>query len=122
MSTECILVEIHGRVGVLRLNRPQVLNALDATLRKDLLKAAERCDADEQIGCIVIIGSDKAFAAGADIKEMAEKSYVDVFAMDYTAEYERLTRVRSRSSRRWPDLRSEVVATGNDVRPHRCRR
>ena len=94
MSTECILVEIHGRVGVLRLNRPQALNALDATLRKDLLKAAERCDADEQIGCIVIIGSDKAFAAGADIKEMAEKSYVDVFAMDYTAEYERLTRVR----------------------------
>jgi enoyl-CoA hydratase len=94
MSTETITVETCGRVGVVRLNRPQALNALNATLRSELLAAVEAFDADVGIGCIVITGSDKAFAAGADIKEMADRSYVDIFNADYAADYERLTRVR----------------------------
>ena len=94
MSTETITVERSGRVGVIRLNRPQALNALNATLKDELLAAAEAFDADAGIGCIVITGSDKAFAAGADIKEMADQSYIDVFGADYAADYERLTRIR----------------------------
>jgi enoyl-CoA hydratase len=94
MTTETIIVERHGRVGIARLNRPQALNALNATLRNELLGAVEAFDADADVGCILITGSDKAFAAGADIKEMADKSYIDIFRADYAADYERLTRVR----------------------------
>src|SRR5260221_1819670 len=94
MTTETIIVERHGRVGIVRLNRPQALNALNATLRNELLGAVEAFDADADVGCILITGSDKAFAAGADIKEMADKSYIDIFRADYAADYERLTRVR----------------------------
>jgi len=94
MSYEAIIVETHGRVGLIRLNRPQALNALNPTIRKELLAAAEAFDGDPAIGCIVITGSDKAFAAGADIKEMADRSYIDLFLSDYAAAYERLTRVR----------------------------
>ena len=94
MTTETIIVERRGRVGIVRLNRPQALNALNATLRNELLGAAEAFDADADVGCILITGSDKAFAAGADIKEMADKSYIDIFRADYAADYERLTRVR----------------------------
>jgi enoyl-CoA hydratase len=94
MTTETIIVERRGRVGILRLNRPQALNALNATLRNELLSAVEAFDADADVGCILITGSDKAFAAGADIKEMADKSYIDIFRADYAADYERLTRVR----------------------------
>src|SRR5258707_4112782 len=94
MTTETIIVERHGRVGIVRLNRPQALNALNATLRNELLSAVEAFDADADIGCILIAGSDKAFAAGADIKEMADKSYIDIFGADYAADYERLARVR----------------------------
>ena len=94
MSTQTIVVETRGRVGLIRLNRPQALNALNATLKDELLAAAEGFDADPGIGCIVLTGSDKAFAAGADIKEMAGKAYIDVFNADHAADYERLTRVR----------------------------
>jgi enoyl-CoA hydratase len=94
MSTQAIVVETRGRVGLIRLNRPQALNALNATLKDELLAAAEAFDADPDIGCIVLTGSDKAFAAGADIKEMAGKAYIDVFNADHTADYERLGRVR----------------------------
>jgi enoyl-CoA hydratase len=94
MSTETIIVEKKGRVGLIRLNRPQVLNALNVTLKNELLAAAEAFDAEAAIGCILIAGSDKAFAAGADIKEMADRSYVDIFTADYAADYERLVRVR----------------------------
>ena len=94
MTTETIIVERCGRVGIVRLNRPQALNALNATLRNELLGAVEAFDADADVGCILITGSDKAFAAGADIKEMADKSYIDIFRADYAADYERLTRVR----------------------------
>jgi enoyl-CoA hydratase len=94
MSTETIVVETSGRVGIIRFNRPQALNALNIALKSELLAAAEAFDADTGIGCIVITGSDKAFAAGADIKEMADQSYIDVLSADYAADYERLTRVR----------------------------
>jgi enoyl-CoA hydratase len=94
MREETIVVETHGRVGLIRLNRPQALNALNATLKEELLTAAERFDADPDVGCIVITGSEKAFAAGADIKEMANKTYMDVFGKDFAADYERLVRVR----------------------------
>jgi enoyl-CoA hydratase len=94
MTTETIIVERRGRVGIVRLNRPQALNALNATLRNELLSAVEALDADADVGCVLMTGSDKAFAAGADIKEMADKSYIDIFRADYAADYERLTRVR----------------------------
>jgi len=94
MSSETIIVERRGRVAIVRLNRPQALNALNVTLKNELLGAVEASDADAGVGCILITGSDKAFAAGADIKEMADKSYIDISRLDYAADYERLTRVR----------------------------
>jgi len=94
MSTQTIVVERRGRVGIVRLNRPQALNALNVTLKDELLSAVEAFDADADVGCILMTGSDKAFAAGADIKEMADQSYIDIFRADYTADYERLARVR----------------------------
>ena len=94
MSTETIIVERRGRVGIVRLNRPQALNALNATLKNELLGAVEALDADADVGCILLTGSDKAFAAGADIREMADKSYIDMSRADYAGDYERLTRVR----------------------------
>src|SRR5258706_2541215 len=94
MSTETIIVERRGRVGIVRLNRPQALNALSATLKNDLIGAVEAFDADADVGCILLTGSDKALAAGADIREMADKSYIDMSRADYAGDYERLTRVR----------------------------
>ena len=94
MNYETIITERRGRVGIIRLNRPLVLNALNGTLKNELLAAAEVFDADPGIGCILIAGSDKAFAAGADIKEMADRSYVDVSSADFAADYDRLTRLR----------------------------
>jgi enoyl-CoA hydratase len=94
VSTQAIIVETRGRVGVIRMNRPQALNALNAGLNGELLAAAEAFDADANIGCILITGSEKAFAAGADIKEMADRTYIDVLGADFAADWERLTRVR----------------------------
>src|SRR5262249_26526729 len=94
MSTQTIIVERRGRVGIVRLNRPQALNALNVTLKNELLGAVEALDADANVGCILMTGSDKAFAAGADIKEMADQTYIDIFRADYPADYERLARVR----------------------------
>jgi enoyl-CoA hydratase len=87
MSEQTILVERQGRVGVVRLNRPAALNALNSTLNAELARALAAFDADEGVGCILIAGSDKAFAAGADIKEMADKSAVDLAAADYAADW-----------------------------------
>jgi enoyl-CoA hydratase len=94
MSTQSTVVERRGRVGIVQLNRPHALNALNLSLKNELLDAVEAFDCDADVGCILIIGSDKAFAAGADIKEMADKTYIDIFRADYTADYERLARVR----------------------------
>ena len=94
MSTQNILVETKGRVGVIRFNRPQALNALNAALVAELNAAIDVFDADSNIGCIVITGSDKAFAAGADIKEMVDKSYIDVLLGDFAANQDRIARAR----------------------------
>jgi enoyl-CoA hydratase len=94
MSYETIQVETKGRVGIIRLNRPQALNALNAQMCADLTAALDGFEADANIGCIVITGSEKAFAAGADIKEMSGKTYMDMFADDFPARWERVARTR----------------------------
>ena len=94
MSYQTIIVETRGNVGIIRLNRPQALNALNAALGREVLTAAEAFEADAGIGCILLTGSDKAFAAGADIKEMAGMSYMDAFLGDFAAAWERFTRLR----------------------------
>jgi enoyl-CoA hydratase len=94
MSFQNILVETKGRVGVIRFNRPQALNALDATLVRELIEAIDAFEADTNIGCLLITGSDKAFAAGADIKEMADKTYYDVNMEDFGGDKDRIARCR----------------------------
>jgi enoyl-CoA hydratase len=95
MAYENILTETTGRVGVVTLNRPKQLNALNDALMNELGTALLAFDADENIGCIVIIGSEKAFAAGADIGAMAQWSYMDVYKTDYiTRNWETMRRVR----------------------------
>src|SRR5712671_6656354 len=94
MSYENIIVETRGKVGLVRLNRPQALNALNAALLGELGAAVDAFEADPAIGCIVIAGSDKAFAAGADIKEMATKSFMDAFMNDLAADWDRVARAR----------------------------
>ena len=71
-----ILTEVHDRVGLVRLNRPQAMNALNGTLMTELMQALEAFDVDERIGAMVITGNERAFAAGADINEMADASAV----------------------------------------------
>jgi len=94
-SYETILVEQKARVGVITLNRPKVLNALNQKLTGELLEAAEMFDRDPNIGCIVITGSDKAFAAGADITEMQDQTYTDMYANDWFSAWDRLVAVRT---------------------------
>jgi enoyl-CoA hydratase len=89
-----VLVETHGRVGLIRLNRPEALNALSSQLIADLNRALDTFEHDTGIGCIVITGSERAFAAGADIKEMADKSYMDAFLGDHLASWERVVTCR----------------------------
>ncbi len=86
MSYENILVETKGKVGIIRLNRPQALNALSSALLKELFEQIAAFEADAGISCIVLTGSEKAFAAGADIKEMADQTYMDVFMADFCAD------------------------------------
>ncbi|HEY1474775.1 MAG TPA: enoyl-CoA hydratase [Pseudolabrys sp.] len=94
MSYQNIIVETQGRVGIIRLNRPQVLNALNATLIKELIAAVDSFDADPNIGCILITGNDKAFAAGADIREMADKPYIDAYLKNFGANEDAIARAR----------------------------
>jgi len=95
MTFENILTETRGKVGLITLNRPKALNALSPALMRELAAAIDGYEADDDIGAIVITGSEKAFAAGADIKEMQTKSYMDVFKADFiTAEWERVSRCR----------------------------
>jgi len=91
---EHILVETKGRVGIIRLNRPQALNALNSALIGELSAAVDAFEADAAIGCILITGSEKAFAAGADIKEMADKSFTDVALGDFAASWDRVAHAR----------------------------
>ena len=83
MSHETIIVETRGRVGIILLNRPQALNALNSVLNAELAQAIAAFDADPGVGCMLLTGSERAFAAGADIKEMADKSTVDVLMGDF---------------------------------------
>jgi enoyl-CoA hydratase len=83
MTYQDIVVETRGRVGLIRLNRPQALNALNARVNDELGKAVQAFDADAGVSCMLIAGSEKAFAAGADIKEMAAMSAVSVFMSDF---------------------------------------
>lgn len=95
MSTEFILIETIGRVGLIRLNRPKQLNALNDKLMDELGAALLAFDADTAIGAIVITGSEKAFAAGADIGAMASWSYMDVYKTEYiTRNWETIRRIR----------------------------
>ena len=94
MAYQNILVERCGRVGVIRLNRPQALNALNKALIAELTQAIETFDVDEKIGCMLITGSDKAFAAGADIKEMADKSFIDAYLGDFVSNWNAAARAR----------------------------
>ena len=94
MAYETITVETRGKVGLLTLNRPKALNALNTTVLKEVVTALQHFDNDPKIGAIVLTGSDKAFAAGADIKEMQPKSYMDAFMEDFFAGWEAMSRIR----------------------------
>ena len=94
MAYETILVETRGKVGLITLNRPKALNALNTTVLKEMLDALQAYEADGSIGAIIVTGSEKAFAAGADIKEMQSKSYIDAFMEDFFGGWEAMTRIR----------------------------
>jgi len=94
MTYENILVETHDAVGLIRFNRPQALNALNAALIRELSEALTAFDQDPKIGAVVITGSEKAFAAGADIKEMATKSYMEAYLGDFIASWDRVAQQR----------------------------
>src|SRR5260370_36288850 len=85
MTHQHLIVETKGRVGVIRLNRPQALNALNTELMSELAAVIDAFEADAGIGCMVITGSDKAFAAGADINEVAAKAYMAAFMGNFAA-------------------------------------
>jgi len=94
MAYETILVEQHDRVGLIRLNRPKALNALNSQLMGELSVALDAFEADKGIGAIVITGSEKAFAAGADIKEMQPLTYPSTYIDDFITSWERVSRAR----------------------------
>ncbi|MFZ5512185.1 MAG: enoyl-CoA hydratase [Pseudomonadota bacterium] len=90
-----VLLELRGPVALITLNRPEALNALNNQLMDELTAVLDRCEADEAIGCMVLTGSGRAFAAGADIKEMANKTYVAAYSEDFiTRNWERVVRCR----------------------------
>jgi enoyl-CoA hydratase len=89
-----IIVETKGRVGIIRFNRPQQLNALNAVLVEELIAAVAAFEADSNVGCILITGSEKAFAAGADIKEMVNKEHMDAFLNNFGANKDAIARAR----------------------------
>jgi len=89
-----ILVEAKGRVGIIRLNRPNALNALNTALKVEFGEAMKAFDQDDGIGCIIVTGSDKAFAAGADIKEMADKTYNEALMDNFAADWNEAARSR----------------------------
>jgi enoyl-CoA hydratase len=94
MTYENIVVETKGRVGIIRLNRPQALNALNKALIAELTQAIEAFDGDEKIRCMLIAGSDKAFAAGADIKEMADKPFIEAYLGDFVSNWDAVAHAR----------------------------
>ncbi len=100
MSYQTLLVETADGVTLIRLNRPEALNALNSQLLDDLAQALDAAEADESVGCVVLTGSERAFAAGADIKEMSDKSYAQMFATDFF----------TKGSRRIEQFRKPIIA------------
>jgi enoyl-CoA hydratase len=94
MAYENIIVESKGRVGIIRLNRPNALNALNRALIAELTQAINGFEKDDGVGCVLITGSDKAFAAGADIKEMADKTFIEAYGGNFAADWDSATRAR----------------------------
>ena len=94
MAYELILTETHGRVGLITLNRPQALNALNNQLMRELMDALESFDKNDGVGAMVITGNEKAFAAGADIREMADKSIEQMMDRDHVAVFGRIRTIR----------------------------
>ncbi|MCG2621263.1 enoyl-CoA hydratase [Arthrobacter sp. I2-34] len=92
---ETILVKQEGRVGIITLNRPEALNALNVRLGTEVLAAARAFDTDPGIGAIILTGSERAFAAGADIKEMAPRGFADMYVEDFFSGWDELARVRT---------------------------
>ena len=90
-----IITETRGRVAIITLNRPEALNALNSQTMVEVTEAVAQFDADDSIGAIVLTGSQKAFAAGADIKEMQEQSATDMYRVDFFAQWDALTRART---------------------------
>ena len=94
MTYTCILTEIHGRVGLVTLNRPQAMNALNYTILVELMDALVAYDSDEAVGAMVITGSERTFAAGADIKEMVEASPVDMLERSIIPLFDRMRTIK----------------------------
>jgi enoyl-CoA hydratase len=93
-SYSTILVEISEQVGLVRLNRPQAMNALNRTLSRELMDALQALDSDAQVGALVVTGNERVFAAGADIKEMADASAVDMLLRDTVSQLDRIRQVK----------------------------
>ncbi|MFM2410609.1 MAG: hypothetical protein RL481_1437 [Pseudomonadota bacterium] len=94
MSYETILVETHGAVTLITLNRPQALNALNSQVLDELIAAFAQFDSDDSQRCAVLTGSEKAFAAGADIKEMSSQSFADMYGSNFFAGYDHVVATR----------------------------
>lgn len=94
MAYETVLTETRGKVGIATLNRPKALNALNSQIMVELIAALKDFDANPAIGCMIVTGSEKAFAAGADIKEMQSKTYVDAYLEDMFSGWAELARIR----------------------------
>src|SRR5215210_2972974 len=103
MAFETILVETRGKVGLITLNRPQALNALNAMLMSEVNRALDGFEIDANVGCVVITGSEKAFAAGADIKEMQHLSFPKTYVDDFITSWDRI------ASRRKPIVAAVAV-------------
>ncbi len=94
MAYENLIVETRGKVGLITLNRPKALNALNDALITELAQAIDALEADDGVGCIVLTGSEKAFAAGADIKEMKDKTFIDAFSSNFIESWQRVGTAR----------------------------
>lgn len=94
MAYTVIQTEVHDRVGLIRINRPKTLNALNSTVMRELVQALEAFDADSAIGAMVITGDERAFAAGADIKEMVDASAVDMLLADNIGTWDRIRNIK----------------------------
>jgi enoyl-CoA hydratase len=94
MTYSTVLTEIRGRVGIVTLNRPEAMNAFNATLTRELMDALDEFDKNEAVGAMVVTGNLKAFAAGADIKEMADKTVQQMYDSDFIAQFGRIRTIR----------------------------